>query len=196
MTATQGPQKTDVKWPTLLVVDDEPGTTEMLKMYFQMMRFDVTAVLTGTDALTALADKKFDAMLLDMMLPDIDGLEVCKRLRAKPETALLPVIVLSARTSREDIRNGYEVGATLYLKKPVDLEKLQAEVRKLIEVGHHVAPTLVPLDETNHGPSTVIPEVTSDSAKPHEKRSNSSAASTLPRLHIHPGITPVSSNKG
>ena len=194
MTATQGPQKTDVKRPSLLVVDDEPGTTEMLKMYFQMMRFDVTAVLNGTDALTALADKKFDAMLLDMMLPDIDGLEVCRRLRAKTETALLPVIVLSARTSREDIRNGYEVGATLYIKKPVDLEKLQAEVRKVIEVGHHVAPTLVPPSE--EGASTVIPQVTSGPAKPKENGSSSPAASALPRVHLQPGITPASSNKG
>lgn len=196
MTATPGPQKTDAKQPRLLVCDDEPGTTEMLKMYFQMMRFDVTAVLTGTDALTALADKKFDAMLLDMMLPDIDGLEVCKRLRAKPDTALLPVIVLSARTSREDIRNGYEVGATLYLKKPVDLEKLQAEVRKVIEVGHHVAPTLVPPEEGEKAPSTVIPEVTSNPPKPKENGSNGSSAGALPRLHIQPGITPASSNKG
>jgi DNA-binding response OmpR family regulator len=176
-------------------VDDEPGTTEMLKMYFQMMRFDVTAVLNGTDALTALAEKKFDAMLLDMMLPDIDGLEVCKRLRAKTETALLPVIVLSARTSREDIRNGYEVGATLYLKKPVDLEKLQAEVRKVIEVGHQVAPTLVPPAEGEQGPSTVIPEVTSSPAKPKENGSSSPAASALPRVHLQPGVTPASSNK-
>lgn len=82
-----------------------------------------------------------DAIVLDLMLPDMDGLFVCKTLREKVDTANVPVIMLSARSSKEDVQRGYDAGATLYLKKPVDLNKLLADVKRVIAEGGHVPPS-------------------------------------------------------
>jgi DNA-binding response OmpR family regulator len=195
MTLTERLVKTGLKQPRILVVDDEPGTVDMLKLYFEMMHFEVTAALTGNDALIALADKPYDVMILDMMLPDIDGTEVCRKLRSQPQTATLPVIILSARTSKEDVRKGYEAGATLYLKKPVDLERLLTDTRQAIQVGHHVAPTLMPPDEDDTGSHPVIAEVSKTPNAVKEPTANGNGAKPLTGIPLQSRIAPASSNK-
>jgi DNA-binding response OmpR family regulator len=130
----------------LVVIDDEPGTVDLLKMYFEMFNFDVSTALTGTGGLRAIFDHAPTAVILDVMLPDMDGLEVCRQVRSAEGTTSLPVIMLSARTSRDDIQEGYDAGATAYFKKPVDLNKLLSETRRIIAAGGHMAPTL-PLQE-------------------------------------------------
>lgn len=127
--------------PTLLVVDDEHGTVDMLKLYFEMFNFEVSTAYTGWEALQIVAAGKPDAMILDLMLPDMDGLLVCSRLREYADLATLPIIMLSARSEKDDVRRGYEAGATLYFKKPVDLNKLLVEVKQTIASGGHVPPS-------------------------------------------------------
>jgi DNA-binding response OmpR family regulator len=151
----------------LVVIDDEPGTVELLKMYFEMFNFDVSTALTGTGGLRAIFDHTPTAVILDVMLPDMDGLEVCRQVRSAEGTTSLPVIMLSARTSRDDIQEGYDAGATAYFKKPVDLNKLLSETRRIIAAGGHMAPTMpredssAPANSTNgnghHAASQPVP---------------------------------------
>ncbi len=132
----------------VVVIDDEPDTVELLTMYFEMTGFNVKSGLTGGDGLKAIEAHKPQVVILDLMLPDMDGYEVCESLRRRPETADLPVIILSARTAKEDVKRGYTAGATLYLKKPVDLLRLGAEARRIVEIGKHVPPP--PDDQEKH----------------------------------------------
>jgi DNA-binding response OmpR family regulator len=132
----------------LVVIDDEPGTVDLLKMYFEMFNFDVRTALTGTGGLKAISEHAPTAVILDLMLPDMDGLEVCRQVRTAEATASLPVIMLSARTSRDDVQEGYTAGATAYFKKPVDLNKLLSETRRIVAAGGHIAPSM-PREEFN-----------------------------------------------
>jgi DNA-binding response OmpR family regulator len=124
--------------PHIVVIDDEPDTLEILKLYLTMFGFDVAGALTGTAGLKHAEAQRPEAVVLDLMLPDLDGLEVCRILRQKLKTPEVPVIILSARTGREDVQKGYEAGATLYLKKPVDMEKLVEECKRVVALGKHV----------------------------------------------------------
>lgn len=124
----------------IVVVDDEPETVSLIKMYMEMMGFDVATGLTGAEGIKAVETHQPQVLVLDLMLPDTDGYTICETLRAKPETADLPIVILSARTAREDVKRGYTVGASLYLKKPVDLHRLNTEVRRLADLGKHIAP--------------------------------------------------------
>jgi DNA-binding response OmpR family regulator len=132
----------------IVVIDDEPDTLDLLKMYLEMMGYDVRTGLTGALGLKAIAAHSPQIVILDLMLPDMDGYEICETLRKQPETADLPVIMLSARTAREDVKRGYAAGATLYLKKPVDLHRLNMEAKRIVEVGRHVPPP--PDDQEKH----------------------------------------------
>ena len=139
----------------LVVIDDEPGTVELLKMYFEMFNFEVSTALTGTGGLRAINEHAPTAVILDLMLPDMDGLEVCRQVRSTDATASLPVIMLSARTSRDDVQEGYDAGATAYFKKPVDLNKLLSETRRILATGGHIAPSIPrqTIDEDSPSPS-------------------------------------------
>jgi DNA-binding response OmpR family regulator len=140
----------------LVVIDDEPGTVDLLKMYFEMFNFDVATALTGTGGLKAIMETAPTAVILDLMLPDMDGLEVCRQVRSMQATALLPVIMLSARTSRDDVQEGYDAGATAYFKKPVDLNKLLSETRRILAAGGHTAPLRPQQDFDANAPATGV----------------------------------------
>jgi DNA-binding response OmpR family regulator len=129
------------------------------------------------------------------MLPDIEGPEVCRKLRSQTQTASLPVIILSARTSKEDVRNGYEAGATLYLKKPVDLERLLTDVRRVIEIGHHVAPSINPPDSDDTGRNPLLKEIKQAANGTKENPPNGNGSGPLTGLPLQSRIAPASSNK-
>lgn len=122
--------------PRLLIIDDEPETISMLKAFFRIMGFDVEGALDARRGMEIIAHQVPDVLILDLMLPDMDGYALCRQLRADPATARLPIVILSARTSRDDVRRGYEAGASRYIKKPVVLDVLLAEVQKLAARKH------------------------------------------------------------
>jgi two-component system, OmpR family, response regulator len=109
---------------TVLLVDDRDTTLEAA---LQFHGFDVQTVRTGRGALTAAADPSVDAVLLEVDLADIDGFEVCRRLRSSGDTT--PLVFLSGRASVEDRVRGIAAGADDYIPKPVDLEELVARLR-------------------------------------------------------------------
>lgn len=125
----------------VLIIDDEPETVSMLKAFLDLFGFEVRTALTGTSGLKAVAEFSPHALILDLMLPDTDGYEVCRLLRDYPGTQTLPIIILSARTSHEDVKRGYAVGATRYLKKPVNLDVLLEEVRAVVAAVKHAPPS-------------------------------------------------------
>ena len=115
---------------TVLVVDDEPGVRAALARALRIERYDVRLAGDGTEALALLADRSPDAIVLDVAMPDVDGLEVCRRLRATGDRT--PVLMLTARDSVDDRVAGLDAGADDYLVKPFALRELQARLRALL----------------------------------------------------------------
>ena len=115
---------------TVLVVDDEPAVRAALERALRIERYDVRLAGDGTEALALLADRSPDAIVLDVAMPDVDGLEVCRRLRATGDRT--PVLMLTARDSVDDRVAGLDAGADDYLVKPFALRELQARLRALL----------------------------------------------------------------
>lgn len=114
--------------PTILIVDDEPANIDIAAALLKQ-NYKVKAATNGNIALKiASSDKQIDLILLDIMMPDMDGFEVCKELKANPKTARIPVIFLTAKTDISDITLGFNVGAVDYITKPLQPEVLKARV--------------------------------------------------------------------
>lgn len=123
-----------MKW-LILVVDDEEATRYMLRLLLELDGFRVEEAEDGQVALDKIAAQRPDAVVLDVMMPNLDGITVCRRLRAAPETAVLPIIMLSGKTQESAVAEGLAAGANLYLKKPMDPKELVAALRHLLSAG-------------------------------------------------------------
>jgi len=102
----------------ILIVEDEESLLKLESILLTSKGYEVRGVANGQAALEAIAEEKPDLVLLDIMLPEIDGFEVCQRIKADPETRDLPVIMLTAKKSRDDMARGEKVGADWYITKP------------------------------------------------------------------------------
>ena len=131
---------------TILVVEDEKDILQLVKLYLEKEGFRVVTAMTGLDCLTQVKTETPDLIVLDLMLPEMDGLDVCKRLRAKTETAMLPIIMLTAKAEESDTVIGLELGADDYVTKPFSPKALTARVKALLrrterapsaEAGHY-----------------------------------------------------------
>ena len=118
-----------------LLIEDDARLGAMVAEYLGRHDVDVTVVPDGERGLAALRRGRFDVVLLDLMLPGIDGLEVCRRLRAAPESAALPILMLTARGEDVDKIVGLELGADDYLAKPFNPRELLARVRAVLRRG-------------------------------------------------------------
>ena len=116
----------------LLVIEDDPDTSSLLSMYFSGHNYDVTVAGRGEEGVAAARRKLPDVVLLDIGLPDINGFEVCNRLRGSPRTSHIPVVFLSEKASVTDRVAGLGAGAQDYITKPFDLEELRLRVQNLI----------------------------------------------------------------
>lgn len=116
---------------TILVVDDEKDIVDMLTYNLRKEGYDVIAAHNGRQALEKI-EQKPDLVVLDVMMPEPDGWEVCRRLKQHPTTALIPVIFLTAKGSEVDEVLGLELGADDYISKPVSIQKLLARVRSVL----------------------------------------------------------------
>ena len=115
---------------SVLVVDDEPGVRAALERALRVERYEVRSAGGGSEALALLAERRPDAIVLDVAMPDVDGLEVCRRLRAAGDRT--PVLMLTARDAVDDRVAGLDAGADDYLVKPFALRELQARLRALL----------------------------------------------------------------
>ena len=113
----------------ILVVDDEWNMRNLLRIYLMKEGFEVKEAATGNEALSLAKQQPFDAILLDVMMPDMDGWQVCKKIR---EHSQVPILMLTARSETKDKVHGLGIGADDYLTKPFESEELIARVYSLI----------------------------------------------------------------
>jgi DNA-binding response OmpR family regulator len=124
----------------VLTIDDEQDTLDLLKTFLEMFECEVTTAMTGMDGLKLSSTTRPDVVILDLMLPDADGFQICRLIRHQDVTRKTPVLILSARQSNDDEVHGYRAGATVYLRKPVDLNVLVEQVRRVYASGHIAPP--------------------------------------------------------
>ncbi|MES2692756.1 MAG: response regulator [Verrucomicrobiota bacterium] len=115
--------------PSILVVDDQPINVQLLKRKLEREGIRIITAYNGLEALEAVKRDRPDLILLDVMMPDMDGIEVCQRLQANPDTHGIPVIFITARTAKESKLEGLGVGAVDYITKPIDLDETLARVQ-------------------------------------------------------------------
>jgi len=117
----------------ILVIDDEKDLVKLLEYNFKKEGYEVLSAFTGEDGLKTASQALPDAIVLDWMLPKIDGLEVCRMLKLNPKTKAIPVLMLTARGSETDQVVGLEIGADDYVLKPFNIQVLSARVKKLLQ---------------------------------------------------------------
>ena len=118
--------------PTVLIVEDEPAQQAVLSYNLKAEGFDVIEADNGDEALILVYENMPDAIVLDWMLPRTSGIEVCRRLKQKPETRAIPIIMLSARAEEVDRVRGLETGADDYVVKPYSVVELMARIRSQV----------------------------------------------------------------
>ena len=119
----------------VLIVDDEQAIVELMGLYLRS-EYDVISAYNGQEALERIKADKPDIVLLDVMMPDMNGYEVCRRLKTSVETQFLPVIMVTALSGKDDRIKGIEVGADEFLGKPVNRLELVTRVRSLLRIKH------------------------------------------------------------
>ena len=126
--------------PRVLVVEDDPDIAQLVTRYLTKAGYTIQHVVSGDEALRTIASTAPDLLVLDLMLPHVDGLEVCKRVRSDEATAALPIIMLTARGDESERIVGLEIGADDYLSKPFSPNELVARVRALLRRSKRSAP--------------------------------------------------------
>jgi len=118
---------------TVIVVEDEPDAAELFAEMMRVSGFRVLKTYSSTPAISMIAKEQPDVVILDIMMPDVSGLEVLRFMRREPQLIGIPVIVVSARSMPSDIKEGLEAGATLYLTKPVGYLDLKKAVDQVMQ---------------------------------------------------------------
>lgn len=114
---------------TVLVVDDDPDVRQLVEMKLRLDGIETLSAANGREALDVLAESAVDLVVLDLMMPVMDGMETCKHIRANEEFATLPIIMLTAKAQAADIQAGFATGATDYVVKPFSPRELLSRVR-------------------------------------------------------------------
>lgn len=115
----------------ILVVDDDPEIIDLLRLDLELMGFNVDSANDGMNALKKAEAKLYDLIVLDVMMPKLDGFEVCKRIRANRASAAVPIVLLTAKGTIEDKIRGFNAGADDYLVKPFEFQELMVRMRAL-----------------------------------------------------------------
>jgi two-component system alkaline phosphatase synthesis response regulator PhoP len=125
--------------PRILVVEDDPDIADLIRRYLEKSGYTVQRVSSGGAVMPAVRSEKPDLVVLDLMLPELDGLMVCQALRADPATAAIPIIVVTARADESDRIAGLELGADDYVTKPFSPKELTARVSAMLRRAHRYA---------------------------------------------------------
>ncbi|MBC8136126.1 MAG: response regulator [Fibrella sp.] len=123
---------TESKKRTVLVVEDDAGILRQIAFNLESHGYLVQTAMTGLDALKLLMQKRPDLLITDVMMPEMDGHELVSSVRADPELADMPVIMLTARSQDEDMMQGYQSGTDLYLTKPFNPAELVTFVKRIL----------------------------------------------------------------
>jgi len=145
----------------VLVVEDDRDIAELVARYLSKAGFAVETVASGRDALSVIAERPPDLLVLDLMLPQMDGLEICRVVRGNNNTSGMPIIMLTARAEESERIVGLELGADDYIAKPFSPNELVARVRALLRRAQRPAATIAPGASSaslSYGPIKVDPE--------------------------------------
>ena len=126
--------KENISKPIILLVDDNPHNLQVLGRILQEEKYRTEFAINGRSALEWINKKKFDLILLDLNMPEMNGFEVCKKIRAQKDTHEVPIIFLSAESERESILKGFEAGAQDFVTKPFDTRELLARVKTHLDL--------------------------------------------------------------
>jgi DNA-binding response OmpR family regulator len=121
----------------IIIVEDQPAIADLLEEMLSIDGYQMIKIHSSTGALSVIRAENPDVVLLDIMMPDVSGLEVLRFMRREPGLQQIPVVIVSAKTLPADIRAGLEAGATVYLTKPVDVYKLRKTVDEVIHATEH-----------------------------------------------------------
>ena len=136
----------------ILIIDDDVDTLRLVGLMLQRQGYEISAASNGSQGLTKALEERPDLILLDVMMPDMDGYEVTRRLRKNPVTAAIPIMMFTAKTRLDDKVTGFEVGADDYLTKPTHPTELQAHVKALLARTVHKDPNdVVTASHEHHG---------------------------------------------
>jgi CheY-like chemotaxis protein len=116
----------------IFIVEDDTDLSDMLTAYFRVQGYEVSNATRGEDAVRLIIEESPDIVVLDIRLPDIDGYEVCRRLRRSRRTSSVPVIFLTEKRERKDKLSGLELGAVDYITKPFDIQELRLRIRNAL----------------------------------------------------------------
>ena len=125
-------ESTESDAPTVLIVDDEEDLLDLLKYNLEQEGFETLLARDGVEALDVAREHAPDLIILDIMMPKMDGIEVCRRLRQDAHLRTIPIMMLTARTEEEDQVQGLDVGADIYLSKPVSVSVIISQSKALL----------------------------------------------------------------
>ena len=123
----------------ILVVDDDENILNLEKTILEQKGFEVTSAGGGAEALRVLAAATFDLVLLDVMMPEVDGFTVCRKIKDDPRLKDIPVIFLTAKGGGDALAEGFESGAVMYINKPFTANKLLTIVDTMLESGSNLS---------------------------------------------------------
>jgi CheY-like chemotaxis protein len=117
---------------TVLIIEDEPDAAELFAEMMRVSGFRVRKTSSSTPAIDMMTDEKPDVVLLDIMMPEVSGLDILRKMRRDPSLANIPVVVVSAKSMPADIKIGMDAGASIYLTKPVGFLELKEAVERVL----------------------------------------------------------------
>ena len=144
--------------PRILVIDDDPAIAELVAINLEMAGYDVTQVTDGIKGQALAVQMVPDLIMLDLMLPKVDGFTICQRLRRDERTANVLIIMLTALGQTQDKVEGFNAGADDYLTKPFELEEMLARVRALLRRTDRIPQAAKHTEILSYGPLTLVPE--------------------------------------
>lgn len=142
----------------ILVIDDDPAITELVSINLEMAGYTTVQAEDGIKGQALALQMQPDLIMLDLMLPKVDGFTVCQRLRRDERTANIPVLMLTALGQTQDKVDGFNAGADDYLTKPFEVEEMLARVKALLRRSERITPTTKHSEILNYGPLTLVPE--------------------------------------
>jgi two-component system response regulator RpaA len=144
--------------PRILVIDDDAAIADLVSINLEMAGYDVNQAEDGIKGQALAVQLQPDLIMLDLMLPKVDGFTVCQRLRRDERTADIPVLMLTALSQTQDKVEGFNAGADDYLTKPFEVEEMLARVRPLLRRTDRIPQAAKHAEILNYGPLTLIPE--------------------------------------
>lgn len=142
----------------ILIIEDDPAISELLAINLEMAGYEITQAEDGIKGQALALQIQPDLIMLDLMLPNVDGFTVCQRLRRDNRTVEIPVLMVTALGQTRDKVDGFNAGADDYLTKPFEIEEMLARVKALLRRTERIPQTAKHSEILNYGPLTIVPE--------------------------------------